>query len=558
MSELDQGPSNAGVAGALKELDSGREAYARRAWVDAYRWLSLADVATPLGLEDLERLALSAYLIGRESEYLRTLDRAHRAYLDDDEPVRAARCAFWMGLSLLFQGEVGPASGWFGRARRLLEHHGGNCVEQGYLLIPQAEQQLVAADCQAAFATSAEAASIGEGFEDPDLTACARHLQGRALIQQGRVEQGLALLDEAMVSVIADELSPLMTGLIYCSVIESCQQVYALGRARQWTSALAEWCAQQPQLVSYTGACLVRRAEIMLFHGAWPDAIEEVQRVCAGSPSGIEQAPPAAAFYQEGEVHRLRGEFEEAEESYRRASRRGFEPQPGLALLRLVQGHPDSAAATLRRTLATTTDSLQRTRLLPAHIEVMLAVGDLREARIACQELDEIADAYEVPVLYALAAHARGSVALAESDPSAALGPLRHAYDVWRRVEAPYQVARARELMGLACRALGDDEGAELELDAAKDEFRRLGALPDLARPAESIKGRPPEPAHRLTRRELQVLRLIAAGKTNKVIAAELSLSQRTIDRHVSNLFGKLEVESRSAATSYAHTHKLV
>jgi tetratricopeptide (TPR) repeat protein len=320
----------------LDELERGRESYQRQAWASAYQSLSLADQATPLGVEDLERLATSAHLIGRDDEFLRVLDRAHQAHLNAGASVRAARCAFWVGLHLLLRGETGRATGWLARAQRLLGHL--DCVEQGYLLLPVVEQYLDEGDGKAAYTTASSAAAMGDWFGEADLIACARHVQGRALIQQWQVQAGLSLLDEAMVAVTVGELSPIMTGLIYCSVIETCQQAYALDRAREWTSALAQWCAQQPEMVAFTATCLVHRAEIMQLHGAWPEALEEVQRACKRSALGFDPQPPAAAFYQQAEVYRLRGEFAAAEEAYRNASQGGWEPQPGLALLRLAQG----------------------------------------------------------------------------------------------------------------------------------------------------------------------------------------------------------------------------
>lgn len=543
---------------ALDTLERGRESYGRRAWGDAYESLSLADRAAPLGAEDLELLAISAFLIGRDDDYLRALDRAHHAHLDAGEGVRAARSAFWLGLRLLLRGEMGRATGWLARAQRLLEREEHDCVERGYLLLPVAEQRLAAGDWEAAYATAAGAAEIGDRFREADLIACARHLQGRALMLQGRVEAGLGLLDEAMVAVTAGELSPLMTGLIYCSVIESCQQVYALGRAREWTSALAQWCAEQPEMVAFTGRCLVHRAEIMQLNGAWRDAIEEARRARERFSRGIDQQPTGSALYQQAEVHRLRGEHAAAEEAYRSASRCGWDPQPGLALLRLAQGRTDAAVAAIRRVVRATTDRLQRTRLLPAYVEIMLAVGDIQEARAACRELEEIAAGFGVGVLGAMAAHARGAVELAEGDAQAALGSLRRAWQVWHQVEAPYVAARVRVLVGLACRALGDDDGARLELDAARAVFERLGAAPDLARIDSLTQDAPSGRPHGLTPRELQVLRLVAAGKTNKAIAVELFLSEKTVDRHVSNIFTKLDVPSRAAATAYAYEHKLI
>jgi DNA-binding CsgD family transcriptional regulator len=540
----------------VDRLKQGRESYRRRAWGDAYQSLSLTDQATPLGVEDLELLATSAYLTGRDLDFHRFLDRAHHAHQKAGDRVRAARCAFWLGLSLFLRGEPAQASGWLARAQRLVEGH--DCVEQGYLLLPVAEQHLAQGSGNAAHATAAGVAEIGDRFGDADLIACARHVQGRALIQQGQVQDGLGLLDEAMLAVIAGELSPIMTGLIYCSVIEACQQVFALSRAREWTSALARWCEQQRELVAFTGTCLVYRAEIMLFHGDWPDAMAEACRACERFSQGVDRNPPAAAFYQRAELHRLRGEFAAAEEAYRSASRFGCEPQPGLALLRMAQGRTDAACAAIRRVLSAATDRLQRAKLLPAHIEIMLAIGDTQEARNACREFEEIAGEFATDVLRAMAAHARGAVALAEGDARAALGPLRRAFEVWRHVEAPYEAARVRVLIGLACRSLADDEAGGLEISAARAVFERLGAAPELAR-LDSFGNRATS-AHRhgLTSRELQVLRLIAAGKTNKAIATELFLSERTIDRHVSNILTKLNVPSRAAATAYAYAHKLL
>jgi DNA-binding CsgD family transcriptional regulator len=544
--------------GATDELERGREAYARRAWMDAYKSLSHVERAASLGVEDLELLATSAYMIGRDDDFLSALERAHHAYLDTGEALGAVRCAFWVGVNLALRGEISRATGWFGRAQRLVERQEHDCVERGYLLVPVMLQHEASGDWEAAYATAADAAELGERFGDRDLLALAVHEQGHALVKQGRVEEGLGLLDEAMVAVTAGELSPIITGLIYCSVIEVCQEVYALRRAHEWTAALTQWCEQQPDMVAFTGRCLVHRAEIMQLHGAWRDALEEARWARQRCAQVKNQTATAQAFYQQAEVHRLQGEFATAEEAYRQASRCGSEPHPGLALLWLAQGKNDVAAAAIRRVVGETTEPLKRVRLLPAYVEIMLAAGDAREARRGCHEFEEISARYESGMLEAMVAHVRGVVDLAEGNARAALIALRHAWQVWQELEVPYEVARVRVCLGLACRALGDEDTAALEMDAARDLFAQLGATPDLARVDSLTRRTSPIDAHGLTPRELQVLRLVAAGKTNKAIAAELVLSERTVDRHVSNIFTKVGVSSRAAATAYAYKHQLL
>jgi len=543
-------------ADANAYLERGRAQYERRAWAEAYRLLSLAERSATLTGEDLERLAAAAYLTGRDDDYLGALDRAHRAHAKAGAVLRAARCAFWVGLRLQLRGEEARASGWLGRAQRMLERHAADSAERGYLLLTLVDRSIAAGDAAAALEAASRAAEIGERFAEPDLSALARHLQGRVLIQQGRIAEGLALLDETMVAVTAGELSPIVTGLIYCSVIDGCQEVHALQRAREWTSALARWCDGQPDLVAFTGACRVHRAEIMQLNGAWEAALEEARCAAQRCLAAGNRRAAAAAHYQQAEVLRLRGEVAAAEEAYASASQLGREPQPGLALLRLAQGRIDTAAAAMRRVVGGSTDRLQRSKLLPAHVEVMLAAGDLDAARAACEELEGIACSFDSPVLRAMAAQARGALELAAGEPRMALAPLRLASQVWQSIEAPHLAARTRAFLGLACRALGDEDGARLELAAARAAFERLGAVPDLARIAAprgaSTSG------HGLTARELQVLRLVAGGKTNKAIARELDLSERTVDRHLSNIFGKLEVASRAAATAYAYRHQLM
>jgi DNA-binding CsgD family transcriptional regulator len=533
----------------------GRECFARRAWGEAYRALADADRQSPLPVEDLERLAASAYLVGHDTEFQQLHERLHRLHCESGNRAAAARSAFWLALTMLFRGEAGQANAWIARGQQQVESL--DCVDRGYLLLPLVEQQLRAGNAAGGNALASEAAALGQRFSDADLTSLARHLQGRALIQQGHILSGLGRLDEAMLAVVADELSPICTGLLYCSVLEACRQVYAFGRAQEWTAAFSRMCEQHPEMVAFTDTCLVHRAEIMQFRGAWPDAMAEAARACRRCMKA-DRKPPAAAVYQQGEIHRLRGEFARAEEAYRSASEGGCDPQPGLALLRLAQGRLDSASATLKRLLCATTDPLRRASLLPAYLEIMLAAGDSQAASSACDELRELAESFDTDVLRGAVAQARGAIALAAKDAPAALDQLRRAFEIWMRLDAPYDAARVRVLIGRACSALGDDDGARLEFSAAKSAFERLGARAALAWMSTEETSDPAERDHPLTARELDVLRLISTGNTNKAIAAQLHVSGRTIDRHVGNILRKLDVPSRAAATAYAYDHKLL
>jgi DNA-binding NarL/FixJ family response regulator len=538
-------------------LERARIAFAQRAWVDAFQTYSDIEQGFSLEADDLERLALAAYLIGKDEDYLKTLERAYRAHRDVGERLRAVRCAFWLGFRLLARGELGRATGWLSRAERLLERDAAECAERGYLLLPTVEQSLASGDHEVAFDGASAAASIGERCGDPDLLACARHQQGRIRLLQGMVERGLSLLDETMLTVLAGELSPLVTGLLYCSVIGACQSVRAFDRASEWTIALTEWCDEQPDMVAFTGACRVHRAEIMQLQGTWPAAIEEARRACTRT-LGNDRRAAAAALYLQAEIHRLKGGFAAAEEFYGRASELGLEPQPGLALLRLAQGSSVAAVTAIRRVAGTTTDRLKRLDCLPAYVEILLAVGDVQDARDACHELQEISAHFTTDVSDAIAAQARGAVALAENDAHGALAALRRALEVWQQIEAPYEAARVRVLIGLACRALGDEDGTSLELVAARSAFARLGAKPDLNRTETLMRSTSHSQIDGLTPREIQVLRLVAAGETNKSIARKLGLSVRTIERHLSNIFTKLDLSTRSGATAWAYEHRLL
>jgi DNA-binding CsgD family transcriptional regulator/tetratricopeptide (TPR) repeat protein len=542
-------------------IAAGRRAYAQHAWADAHDALTRASAAGPLDADDTERLAWAGMLTGRDDSTFAAFERLYELRLEAGENLRAARAAIWLGLKLMSIGQIGHATGWLARARRLVDVAAADCAECGYLQLPLAFQAAVAGDHKAAHAAASQAADIGDRHNDPDLSAFGRTLAGRALILQGRLSDGLSLLDEAMVAATSGVLSPHTTGLLYCFAIAACQQSHALDRAREWTSALSAWCDAQPQLVPFAGACLVHRSEIMQLGGAWSDAIEEARRAMARLPPsrGHELS---LAHYQEGEIHRLRGEHAEAERAYALAREHGRDPHPGQALLRVAQGRVDLAAAATNRVLSAMRDPLQRTRFLPAHVEIMLAASEVSEARKAADELGDLSRSFGMEVLGAMAAHAKGAVALAEGDARTALELLRSAQDVWQRIGAPYIGARIRLLVARAFYALGDREGTALELEAARKVFVQLGAAPDVAATnaliAEPVDTAARPDTHGLSAREVEVLRLVASGKTNKAIAGELFLSEKTVDRHVSNIFVKIDVPSRAAATAWAFKHGLV
>jgi ATP/maltotriose-dependent transcriptional regulator MalT len=537
----------------------GRSAFDEGRWSDAYEALTAAAQDQQLEPADFERLAVASYFVGRDDDSTKAWERAHNAWLEVDETDHAARCVAWLGLGLLLRGEAARANGWFSRGRRLIAEAGSDCASRGYLLVPIAMEALERGDTDETDERYAEVVAIAERCGDADLLSLGLLGRGEAALRAGAARQGLAFLDEAMVGVTTGELSPLMSGLLYCAVIDACMHLFDLRRAAEWTEAFTRWC-DESDTVAYRGQCLVHRSQILQAHGQWGDAM--TQAVQAENWFKSEDPSAGLVAYQQGELYRLRGDFDAAERSFRRAGEFGRQPAPGFALLRLAEGAIDAAVTMIRRMLDEARDLGTRVSVLPAFVDVMLADGDVVSAGVAGDELAELANVLDSPYVGAMAAHATGSVLLAAGDASGALVALRQASRLWRELGVPYEQARAQVLLGEACRGVGDHDAGAIELDAARSTFERLGAVTDIARmdareDAGPARTTPPAPSG-LTERECDVLRLVAAGKTNREIGSALHISEHTVARHVQNIFAKIDVSSRAAATAHAYKHGLV
>lgn len=528
---------------------------APRRWEEAFH--SLSGDTEHLGASDWERLAVAAYMIGDDDSSTAAWEAAHRRYLEAGDEPEAARCSCWLAFVLMLGGRMAQANGWLHRAQTIVAGGTVDCTAGGYLLIPALLGELGAANPSSARDKAVEAFSIGARLGDPDLCAFGILGHGQALLALGQVDAGTAKLDEVMVSVTAGEVGPITSGIVYCAVILECVHLLDLARAAEWTAALSAWCDSQPDLVPYRGQCLVHRAQLQQAAGDWPEAAASADAACRR----LADPPHPAlglAHYQQGELHRLRGAFDEAEASYRRANQAGHQPFPGLALLGLARGDARAAATTIRRALSEGSAAHERPALLAAAVDIFRATADVAAARGAAGELAAIAADSTSPVLKAFSDNAVGTVLLAEGDPPAALQHLRDAAGTWRHVRMPYEAARTSVMIALCCAALGDRTSASLELDTAQETFTRLGAHPDVAKIESLAAGVQDRRSNPLSPREREVLAHVASGKTNREIAAALVISEHTVGRHLDNVFAKLGVGSRAAAIAKAMEHDLL
>jgi ATP/maltotriose-dependent transcriptional regulator MalT len=536
----------------IDQLLQAREAFDRRDWALAFDTLRRAGDLSP---EDTMALATAAFLIGDADEAVRTLQAGYQDRIKNGDALGAVRFAFWLGFVLNTRGEMAVGGGWVARAERLLETQPEDIVERGYLLIHEFFQHLGRGDFARAEETAARAVQTGRRFSDQDLIAQGLNCQGRIMIYSGRVREGLGLLDEAMVGISAGEVSPIFAGNVYCSMIEACQELSDFSRAASWTVALTKWCDAQPGLVPYTGQCSLHRGQIMRLHGAYDEALAEFALAQRRYRLEGTTAPAALALTEQGDVLRLRGKLDEAEACYRQSAELGHEPQPGLALSWLARGRAAAAVSAIRRLLAETQGPVRRSWMLPAGVEVMVAAGLLDEARRYAEELSEIAALFGNDAVKAMAAYAGGNLRLACGEVEDALVEARESTRLWNDIGSPYEAARARVLVARALRELGDEDSATTEFAVARRALTEVGAA-SAAQDIDRLLGRT-RPGG-LSERELEVLRLVAEGRSNQDIARTLVLSQKTVERHLSNIFTKLNVPSRTAAAAYAHEHGLM
>ena len=541
--------------GVVDDLQRAREAYERREWVSAFRALSDLDDTT-LKAADFSALATTAYLLGRRNDCVQALQRAYRASLDADDRPQAVRAACTLTMTLRQAGELAVANGWQARAVRILDELDGDVVERGYVHESEMMGHIANGDFAAAFPLAPLITDYGRRFDEPDLFALGLHSEGRLMLYSGQVADGLQRMDEAMVGVMTGEVSPVTAGHVYCSTIEACQEVSDLRRAGEWTHALTTWCDTQPGLVAFTGQCATHRGQLLRLHGAFSRALEELDGAVARYLAAGSDPALGLAHYERAEVYRVRGEYAAAEDAFDAAAEFGHSAQPGRALLWLAQGRLDAAAAAIRRLLAEVRDPVHRSQILAAAVEVVVAAGNAGSAAELCEELRAIGVSFDSTALQAAGLYAVASARLAGGEGEPAFRAAEQAMQAWALHDAPYELARSRVLAGRALRLLGDEDSAAAELEAARKSFADLGALPAVEQTA-ALLGKQSAPGG-LTPREMEVLRLVASGRSNHAIATDLVLSEKTVARHLSSIFTKLDVRSRTAAAAFAYEHSLI
>ncbi len=516
----------------------------------AHDWATAAAHFDAVGPEQLTADDLAAYAdalwwLGRVEDNLRLMAAACEALLADSRPAEAAWVAMLLGIFHMGRGDEPQAMGWIGRAGRLLEGI-PECPAHGLMMqVTNVEASLQAGHPTAAVDAARRMQAIGNRIDEPGVVLLGVNCEGRALIRAGQVVDGLALLDEAMVAALDGRLGPFMSGSLYCHTIASCHEVADLRRMTRWTDLAEDWLSTLPAVGVFGGLCAVHRAQLHVLRGAWEEAERSALQVVTDLDAmRVDYA--AEAWYVVGEARRLRGD-PTAAQAYNEAHARGRDPQPGRALLQLHGGDATGAAISVRNALtAVGDDPLRRAPLCAAAVEIAVSAGRLEDARAAAFELVETAAIYATSGMEAMAAGARGAVLLAEGRAEEALPVLRDAGRRWHELGAAYDAAGTCTLLAQAYRALGDEVSAAAEAAQAEAAYERLGAH-RLA----------PKPPDGLSRRECEVLALVADGHSNRQIGETLFISDRTVARHLTNIFHKIGVTSRTQAARYAIDHGL-
>lgn len=460
-------------------LTDAREAFDRHAWSDAFDLFTQAEADGPLGADDLKALAESAWWTGRHEECTAGNERAFAAFQSEGRNREAAVAALTLMLNHVEAGKRSVAGAWLSRAVRLLKDE-PDCAEKGQLEFRLAIRAHGRGELDTALEHERRAIDIATRFGDRDLQAQALMYQGKSMLLKGEVDEGIALMEEAASAAVGGELSPRATGDVYCIMIATCQQLADYTRAGEWTEAAKRWCDRQA-ISGFPGVCRVHRAEIMHLRGDWAEAELEARRAHE-ELRDFDVEVSGEALYEVGEIRMRRGDFDGAEDLFRRAHEVGHSGQPGLALLALRRGDAQAAASLLRSVLENEWHTLRRARYLPSQVEVAIAAGDMEAAVAAVEEMEKIAEEFGSDALHARAAHSRGLLELAEGDAAAACSSSTKAWKLWKEVDAPFDAACARRGLGEAQLAKGDVANAMLELRAAKAAFDKLGAVPEAER----------------------------------------------------------------------------